>query len=111
MLSTHSLSKSQSRIKVPFELLALVFYITAAGYTVTRCFIDHSHFIKGYQAYQNSNCALALTHFDNIINGWRLTDVYNYSARAEQKKSECLNLISAQGKSLSGRAVTREVNH
>ncbi|HEY9847887.1 MAG TPA: hypothetical protein V6D28_00385 [Leptolyngbyaceae cyanobacterium] len=110
MLRTHSSSKSPPRLKVPFELLALVFYIFAAGYTVTRCFIDHANFVKGHQAYQNSDCALAVTHFDNIINGWRLTDVYNYSARAQQKKSECLNLISAQGKSFFGET-TSEANH
>ncbi len=109
MLRTHSSSNSQPRIKVPFELVALAFYITAAGYTVTRCFIDHGHFVKGYQAYQNSDCAIAVNHFDNIINGWRFTDVYNYSARAQQKKSECLNQISAQGKSFFGKT-TSEVN-
>lgn len=110
MLRTHSLSKSQFQIKVPLELLALAFYITAAGYTVARSFIDHGHFVKGYQAYQNSNCALAVTHFDNIINGWRFTDVYSYSTRAQQKKSECVNLISAQEKNFSGKTVNNKVN-
>lgn len=42
------------------------------------------------------NCSVAVPHFNNIINGWRVADLYKYADRAQQKKSECLDRIAKE---------------
>ncbi|MBD2184699.1 hypothetical protein H6S82_13135 [Planktothrix sp. FACHB-1355] len=101
MFSTHSSQNAKHLFKPPIELVALLLYVAASGYTVGRFFIDANNYTIGYEAYRNADCTAAVAHFDKVIDGWRFADLRNYASLAKQKKSQCLNLISAK-ETLSG---------
>jgi tetratricopeptide (TPR) repeat protein len=82
-------------------LIALLI-IAVVGYSAIRYFIDWNNYKKGHQAYQQADCALAIHHFDTIINGWRLVDIGGYPTLAQQEKAECLPFQAAVAKQQAG---------
>lgn len=93
---------SQSRRGLNYGRLILLLAIIAVGYSAIRYFIDRNNYKNGHQAYQQTECAIAITHFDKVINGWRLVDVGGYPALAQQEKAECIPFQAAVDKQQVG---------
>lgn len=73
-----------------------------AGYSVIRFFIDQNNYNQAHQAYQQADCGAAIPTYDKVIEAWRLVDIGDFPARAQQEKAECLPFQSAVDKHQSG---------
>lgn len=80
----------------------LLFFVALAGYSAIRFLIDQNNYNKGHAAYAQADCAVAVSHFDNVVNAWRVIDIGGFPARAEQEKAECVPFQAAVAKHESG---------
>ncbi len=93
---------SQPRKGISYGRLILILAIIVVGYSAIRYFIDRNNYKNGHQAYQQAECAVAITHFEKIINGWRLVDIGEYPALAQQEKAECIPFQTAVDRQQAG---------
>ena len=80
------------------------FVLAVFGFIAVGYFIDSNNYSKGHQAYQQADCAVAIGHFDNVINGWRLVDIGGFPALAQQEKAECVLFQAAVDQQQAGNA-------
>lgn len=99
MSSTES---SKPRTRFGCVRLIVLVVVAVVGYSAIRYFVDQNNYGKGHQAYQRANCAVAIRHFDSVINAWRLLDISGYSALADQEMAECLPYQAALDKQQAG---------
>ncbi|MGE5377258.1 MAG: tetratricopeptide repeat protein [Bacteroidota bacterium] len=64
--------------------------------------MDWHGYNKGHGAYQQADCAKAIRYFDSVIDGWRLADMGQFVAHAQQQKSECIPFQAAVDKQQAG---------
>lgn len=82
--------------------LLVLLVLVILGYSAVRNLLDWNGYTRGHQAYQQADCAQAIEYFDSVINGWRLADMGQFVARAEQQKSECVPFQAAVDKQQGG---------
>ena len=101
---SYSNSPSQQPQKSRCGCVSFIFFflILVTVYSTARYFIDKSNYSKAHQAYQQADCAVAISHFDKVINGWRLFDIGGYPALAQQEKAECVPFQAAVDKQQVG---------
>ena len=82
--------------------LIVLFFVVLAGYSVIRYFIDQNNYNQAHQAYQQADCKAAIAAYDQVIEAWRLVDIGDFPARAQQEKAECIPFQAAVDTHQSG---------
>lgn len=98
MSSTYSSKSRPGKIFVWLIIISIV----VGGYSGIRYLIDRHNYAKGHQAYQKSECAIAIDRFNKVINGRRLFDIGGYLALSQKEKKECIPFQIAIDKQQSG---------
>jgi tetratricopeptide (TPR) repeat protein len=76
--------------------------MAAVVYNAIRFFIDQNNYNRGHQAYLQADCAVAIPHFDSVINAWRLLDIGGFPALAQVEKAECIPFQAAVDRQQAG---------
>ena len=76
---SHSSSPQVRRGYIAFGILLGLLIMVAVAYNAIRFFIDQNNYNKGHQAYLQTDCTVAIRHFDSVISAWQLVDIGGYS--------------------------------
>lgn len=76
--------------------------LIVAGFIVVQYFSDQNDFENGRTAHQQANCALAINHFDKVIDRVRLLDLGNFVEAAVEDKAVCAHFQVAVNEEQNG---------
>ena len=99
---SHSSSPQVRRGYIAFGILLGLLIMVAVAYNAIRFFIDQNNYNKGHQAYLQTDCTVAIRHFDSVINAWQLVDIGGFPGMSAREKAECIPFQAAVNQHQAG---------
>ncbi len=80
-------------------------------YFFSEYLFDSRNYKEGNTAFNQNNCPVAVEQFNQIINKWRMFDLFGYQSLAQKQRKECLTLLAATEQEKVGNISQALVNY
>jgi tetratricopeptide (TPR) repeat protein len=96
-------ASQRARLGIGVVASAVVMVI---GYVALQYLLDRHNYNQGHAAYRQTDCSVAIGHYDKVLDGWRLTNIGGFTEFAQNERAECILFQAAvdrhEAKDLSG---------